>query len=117
MVEAAETDIVGSTVTGDNPLRTCHDEALELDYGLAGIATASLAEGNKLVVHLAGNACAVGSGEPLLGKLLDFVGAHRAFGSLLHKHGKTLTDFFGSDLHAEAKFCEVLEQRVGYAGP
>ncbi len=44
VVETAEADIVCSAVAGDNPLRTGDDEALELDYGLAGIATASLAE-------------------------------------------------------------------------
>ncbi len=110
MVETAEADVVCGTVAGDNPLRAGGDEALELDDGLADIAAAGFAEGHELVGNLTGNACAVGSVEPLLSQSLHLVGALATFEHLLEEVGEAVAKLFGTELHAEAKFSEVLEE-------
>ncbi len=113
MVKTAEADVVCGAVAGDNPLRACHEEALEFKDALAYVASASLAERHELVGYLAGDAGAVAAFKPLGGESLDFFAAVGAGRGLRHKVGKTLAHLFRGNLHAETEFGEVLEERVG----
>ncbi len=110
VVETAEADIVCSTVTGNDPLRTCGDKALKVEKSFAGVAVACLAEGHELVGNLAGYGrihCIV---EPLLGKSLHIGVAAVAYSHLLHDYAYTLAHLVGGDLHTETKLCEVFEE-------
>ena len=116
VVETAETDVVCCAVTGDDTLRAGDQIALEFEDALADVASAGLAERHELVGDLAGDAGAVAVVEPLLCERLDFVRALVAAESGGHQVGKTVLKLLGGDLHAEAEFGEVLEERVGPCG-
>ena len=116
VVKAAEADVVGSAVAGDNPLRTCCDVAFQFNDALAGVATTGFAKRYELVGYLTGHACIVAVVEPLTGESLDFVRTFVAAESGGHKVGQTSADFFGGNLHAQTEFGEVLEERISPCG-
>ncbi len=112
MVQTAETDVVRSTVTGYDPVRTLHDIVLQIENGLADVAAACLAQRYQLVGDGTGCHSVVGRVKPLLCQLMDLLAARRAFRSGLHRLGQATAELLVGDKHAEAKLCEVLEERV-----
>ena len=112
MVQTAVTDVVGGTVTTDDPLAAGRDEVLEFHELLAGVAAALLGERDDLVRDLAGDGGVLRSLEPLGGEVLDLLAAAFALQGLLHRGGDRLTDAVGTEVHAETELAEVLEQGV-----
>ncbi len=112
VVQTAEADVVRSTVTGYDPVRTLHDIVLQIENGLADVAAACLAQRYQLVGDGTGCHSVVGRVKPLLCQLMDLLAARRAFCCGLHRLGQATAELLVGDKHAEAKLCEVLEERV-----
>ncbi len=112
VVETAETDVVGSAVTGDDPLAALHDEALQGHDAFAYVTLAGGTEGNDGLVDLAGGHSVVAVVEPLLGLGLDFSRAAVAGQGLLHEGGQTHLHLLVGDGHTETKLSEVLKEGV-----
>ncbi len=113
MVESAVTDIIGSTVTTDDPLAAFNDMVFLSEDSLAGVATAFLHSSHHRLIETVGNLCRVLVLEPLFEHCFEFVGAVSALKAFLHESSKTLTQFAVCDLHTETVLAEVLEEGVG----
>ncbi len=85
----------------------------ELEYLLAGVATALLHQGHESVGYLAAAVGVILFVEPLSGERLDGVAAVGAVEQSTHVVVKTGTHLFVGDGHTEAEFAEVLEEGVG----
>ena len=83
---------------------------------LADVAAACLAQRYDFVGYLAGCLRVVGCVEPLLCESFHFGGALVAAEHVGKELGHAVAEFLGSYAHAEAEFCEVLEERVAPCG-
>ena len=110
VVQTAVTNVVGGTVTAEDPLAAGSDEVLEFYEFLAGVAAAFFGQRDNLVCNLAGGGGILRGFQPLGGEGLDFIAAARALERLLHGSGDGCTDAVAAELHAQAELAEVLEQ-------
>ena len=114
VVEAAVTDVVGSTVTTDDPLTALHDVLLQVvEAGADGtLILGSFQHGHDALVdvlRLVGIQCVV---QPFLEDGLVFGGSSFVGNAFLHQLGDALAQFLVGQFHTQTKFAEVLEQGV-----
>ena len=112
MVETAEAYIICGTVAGDNPLAAFHYEVLQVYNAFAYVASARFAEGYDGFVDLAGGNGAFAVLKPFGCLLFDFLAAVFAALCAGHQVGEAQLHLFVGDGHAEAEFCEILEEGV-----
>ena len=113
VVDTAETDVVAPAVAADNPLRLLHQPVLHLQDILAVIAAAGLHHRDEARRDLGRFGRRTARGDPLLHDALQLVGAFRTVGnSLLHPGLDAVAEFLDAEVHTQAEFGVVLEERV-----
>ena len=119
VVETAVADVVGGTVTTDNPLAALHEEVAQL-LDLLGQFVAFFSSGvderHHLVGHLAGDVGVFLVVYPALGELFHFGTRAVAHSDFLQQVGQTGFHLLVGHHHTQTKFAEVLKERVGPSG-
>ena len=115
MIQTTVTDIVRSTVTTDNPLRTFYQEVrqfLDLSANRTTLLDALLNECHDLRSQFLRLLGVILVSDPSGGYFLGLSRSMLAHGDLLQQAFQTFTHLLVRQFHTQAELAEVLEQRV-----
>ncbi len=116
MVKAAEADVVGGAVAGNDPVSAFNQVAFQFGQFLADVAGALFEQRNHLVGHGAALVAVFLDFEPFGEEGFEFVGAAVAYETFVYEAFNAFAHLLVGNVHAEAEFGEVFEERVAPCG-